>query len=88
MKGVLIGVAAATTLQLIVMSTLKMAGFVESYWILYCTIGVLTASALIYVDLYVVMLAGKHAWDEYILCSVLLYIDIIRLFMYLLKLLG
>ena len=88
MKGVLIGVAAAVTLQLVIMTTLKLAGYVQTYWILYCTLGVLTSSALIYIDLFVVMLAGKHAWDEYIFCAVLLYIDIIRLFMYLLKLLG
>ena len=70
------------------MTTLRMAGYVKSTWILYCTIGVLVSSGLIYIDLFVVMLAGKHAMDEYIFCAVLLYIDIIRLFMYLLKLLG
>jgi FtsH-binding integral membrane protein len=34
------------------------------------------------------MLAGKYAMDEYIYCALLLYIDIIRLLLYLLMLFG
>lgn len=43
---------------------------------------------LIYFDLFIIMMAGKYAMDEYIYCSVLLYVDIIRMLIYLLMIFG
>jgi len=60
----------------------------QGYWILYCTLGILIASALIYFDLFIIMLAGKYAMDEYIYCAILLYVDIMRLLLYILMLFG
>jgi len=38
--------------------------------------------------LFIIMLAGKYAMDEYIYCAILLYIDIMRLLLYILMLFG
>jgi len=86
--GVLIGMICAIILELIITIPLLIAGAFEGIWILYCTVGVLISSGLIYIDLFIVMLAGKYAMDEYIYCALLLYIDIIRLLMYLLAIFG
>ena len=43
---------------------------------------------MIYSDIAIVMLAAKYAMDEFILCSVLLYVDIMRMLFYLLLILG
>jgi FtsH-binding integral membrane protein len=67
---------------------MMIAGAFEGYWILYCTIGIIVSAGLIYLDVFIIMLAGKHAMDEYIYCALLLYIDIIRLLIYLLMLFG
>lgn len=86
--GVIIGILAALILQLIIMIPLCIAGAFEGLFILYCMIGILVASGLIYIDLFIIMMAGKYAMDEYILCALMLYIDIIRLLLYLLMLFG
>lgn len=86
--GVLIGMFAAIMLELIITIPLMIAGAFEGIWILYCTVGVLISAGLIYIDLFIVMLAGKYAMDEYIYCALLLYIDIIRLLLYLLAIFG
>ena len=67
---------------------MMIVGDFEGYWILYCTIGIIVSAGLIYLDVFIIMLAGKHAMDEYIYCALLLYIDIIRLLIYLLMLFG
>lgn len=57
-------------------------------WIFYCILGILITSALIYFDLFIIMLAGKYAMDEYIYCALLLYVDIMRLLLYILMIFG
>jgi len=65
------------------------SGYISrGYWILYCTLGVLISAALIYFDLFIIMLAGKHAMDEYIYCAILLYVDIMRMLLYILMIFG
>lgn len=88
LMGIMIGVCAAVMIQLIVMISLCFSGYVEGMWILYCTLGVLISAALIYFDLFIIMLAGKYAMDEYIYCAILLYVDIIRMLLYLLMIFG
>ena len=89
LKAVLIGVVAAIFLQLIVCMVMIFSNYVGSgYWILYCCLGILIASGLIYFDLFIIMLAGKYAMDEYIYCAILLYVDIMRLLLYILMLFG
>ena len=80
---------AAIFVQLIVCFSLVLSGYVSNgMWILYCVLGILIASGLIYFDLFIIMLAGKYAMDEYIYCAILLYVDIIRLLLYILMLFG
>lgn len=87
LRGVLIGIVAACVLQLVVCFSMLAAGYItDGLYIFYCILGVLIASGLIYIDLFIVMLAGKYAMDEYIYCALLLYIDIIRLLLYILML--
>jgi len=89
LKGILIGVLAAIFLQVTLCLTMVFSGYVGSgLWILYCTLGVMIASALIYFDLFIIMLAGKYAMDEYIYCAILLYVDIMRLLLYILMIFG
>jgi FtsH-binding integral membrane protein len=86
--GVCIGILAACILQLVIMIPLMIAGAFEGIYIMYCMFGILIASGLIYIDLFLIMMAGKVASDEYILAAILLYIDIIRLLFYLLLMFG
>jgi FtsH-binding integral membrane protein len=88
LMGLLIAMFAAIMVQLVVMITLLITGYVEGMWVLYCTMGVIICAGLIYFDLFIIMLAGKYAMDEYIFCSVLLYVDIIRMLIYLLMIFG
>ena len=88
-KGILIGMVAALFLQLTLCLTMVFSGYItQGMWILYCSIGVLVCCGLIYIDLFVIMLAGKYAMDEYIYCAILLYVDIMRLLLYILMIFG
>lgn len=87
--GMIIAVICACFLQLIIGISLCFAGYIYSGWyVFYCVLGILITSILIYIDLVIVMLAGKYAMDEYIYCALLLYIDIIRMLLYILMLFG
>jgi len=87
--GMIIAAFCACFLQIIIGISLCFAGYIYSGWyVFYCVLGILIASILIYIDLVIVMLAGKYAMDEYIYCALLLYLDIIRLFLYILMLFG
>lgn len=89
LKGIMIGVLAAVFLQLTLCLTMAFSGYItQGMWILYCMLGVLICSALIYFDLFIIMLAGKYAMDEYIFCAILLYVDIMRLLLYILMIFG
>ena len=89
LKGLLIGVLVAVFLQLTLCLTMAFSGYIpQGMWILYCFLGVLICSALIYFDLFIIMLAGKYAMDEYIYCAILLYVDIMRLLLYILMIFG
>ena len=90
LMGLLVAMLAAVMVQWIVMISMLFAypGNFEGLWILYCTLGVIICMGLIYLDLFIIMLAGKYAMDEYIYCSVLLYVDIVRMLIYLLMIFG
>jgi protein lifeguard len=66
--------------------------FVQSSFLenLYCCLGVLFFGFYLVIDTQMIM-GGKHfelAIDEYVLAAMLLYIDIIQIFLYILRLLG
>ena len=86
--GLLISFFVMYLVLLVIMIPLCIAGYFEALWILYCCLGVLGCSIAIYIDIFIIMLAGKHAMDEYILCSIMLYVDIVRMLKYLLMIFG
>jgi FtsH-binding integral membrane protein len=76
----------ATIITLIVLIS---SGFaLGNAWIAYMALVIVLCSGMIYYDIAIVMLAAKYAMDEFILCSVLLYVDIMRMLFYLLLILG
>jgi protein lifeguard len=87
-KGLIIAMIAALFIQFVLMISMLIAGYVQGMWILYCTLGIVICMGLIYFDLFVIMLAGKYAMDEYIYCAILLYVDIIRMLLYILMIFG
>jgi FtsH-binding integral membrane protein len=86
--GLLISFFVMYLVLLVIMIPLCIAGYFEALWILYCCLGVLGCSIAIYIDIFIIMLAGKHAMDEYILCAIMLYVDIVRMLLYLLMIFG
>ena len=67
-------------------------GFIRTMHLIYCVIGVLIFSFYIIWDTQMIM-GGQHAHyqfteDDYILAAVILYIDIIQLFLYILRILS
>lgn len=86
--GLMIAMAVALFVQFVLMISMLIAGYVQGMWILYCTLGIVICMGLIYFDVFIIMAAGKYAMDEYILCAVMLYVDIIRMLLYLLMIFG
>lgn len=60
----------------------------ETLMIVYATLGVIGSGIFILVDLMVVMKPGLMNFDDYILGALNLYFDVVRMFVYLLMLLG
>ena len=58
------------------------------YFILYGTLGCFISGILIFFDVVKIQMMGKVAVDEYILGAMMLYIDIIRMLLYILMLFG
>ena len=65
---------------------LLLGGYIESLMILYCWIAVVLCSLLIFTDLVVIM--KDLETEEYILAAMMLYVDIIRLLIYLIMIFG
>lgn len=58
----------------------------EAMILVYCFGGALICMVYIVIDLYIIMKDAKI--DEYILASIMLYVDIIRLFIFILRIVG
>jgi FtsH-binding integral membrane protein len=62
--------------------------------ILYCCLGLIFYSVFLIIDTMQICKVGKSAggmdisFDDYVLCALNLYLDIIMIFVYILKLLG
>ena len=83
----IIGLIVGCFLQLICLIVLCATGYFNSYWyVLYGTFGMAIAGILLFIDVIKVQIMGKVAVDEYILGAMLLYLDIIRLLLYILLL--
>ena len=55
---------------------------------MFAVIGTIVTGGYVIVDLLMIMDAAMVAADEYILASFMLYVDVVRLFIYILMLLG
>jgi len=55
---------------------------------LFAVIGTIVTGGYVIVDLLMIMDAAMVAADEYILAAFMLYVDVVRLFIYILMLLG
>ena len=60
----------------------------NSFMIVYASLGILLSGIYIVIDLCVIMKPGAIPMDDYILGSLMLYADIIRMFVFLVMLLG
>ena len=54
----------------------------------YSLIGVVSTGGYIIADLFMIMERGRIACDDYIMGALTLYLDTVRMFMYLLRLFG
>ena len=60
------------------------------FWLrtLYCCVGVMITGIYVVIDLVQIMKPDVFSMDEYILGALMLYVDLVRMFMYILILLG
>ena len=85
----LIGLLVGILLQLMIVMTMCIYGYLNTYmYMLYATLGCAISGLLIFIDVIKIQILGKVAVDEYVLGAVLLYIDIIRLLIYILMIFG
>ena len=63
-------------------------GFEGWVFAVYCILGIIMVGAYIIIDLLMIMSPGSFDQDEYILGAMNLYIDLVRVFVYILALLG
>lgn len=66
-----------------------LAGYMNDGWfIVYGVLGTFIAGLYVMVDLLMIMIPGQIDTEDYILGSLMLYVDIIRMLLYLLVILG
>jgi protein lifeguard len=62
----------------------------NAYYMFYCSMGIIIFGIYIIIDI-IMIVGGKRfeiSYDDYIFAALILYIDIIRLFLYILAMLG
>ena len=81
----LIGLFVVCLVQISMLLGLMMVGMLSSgLMILYGVLGVIAAGLYVIVDLVMIMAPGEISNDDYILGALMLYIDLLRLFLYIL----
>ena len=60
----------------------------SQFMIAYASIGIIASGIFVLVDLIIIMKPGAMDMDDYILGALNLYLDIVRMFIYLLMILG
>ena len=63
-------------------------GFSHAMLLVYGSLGVLIVGFYILIDLVQIMTPDVISYDDYILGAMMLYIDIVRMFVYILMILG
>ena len=87
-RNLVVGVLIAAVSQLVLFFIMLFSGFSHAMLLLYAGIGVLITGFYILIDLVQIMTPAVVSYDDYILGAMLLYIDIIRMFIYILAILG
>lgn len=86
---VIIGLLVCLCVQITLVDQCWVWGFCGSGWyIAYTSLGVIVCFGLIYLDVFLIMAAGRMAQDEYILASLKLYVDIALVLILLLGIFG
>jgi FtsH-binding integral membrane protein len=70
------------------MVVMLMTGFPSWFLAGYAVLGVIICGVYIMLDLFMLMTPDAISYDDYILGACMLYIDLVRMFLYLLILLG
>ena len=89
LKFMIVGLLISLIMQVMfLVMLLFMSVISETLMIVYASLGVIGAGIFILVDLLVIMKPGLMDFDDYIMGALNLYFDIVRMFVYLLMLLG
>lgn len=83
-RNLVIGVLIAAVMQLVVFLVLMIGGFSQAFVGLYAALGIIVVGFYILIDLVQIMTPETISYDDYILGAMMLYIDIIRMFIYIL----
>ena len=84
-----VGLLISAFLQIALLITLLFVGYLETWWmIFYASCGIFLSGIYILIDLLMIMTKGVYDLDDYILGALNLYIDILRMFIYIVMLLG
>jgi len=87
-RNLVIGILIGVVTQLVLCVVMLMSGFSQAMLALYAGIGILVVGFYILIDLVQIMTPDVISYDDYILGAMMLYIDIIRMFLYILVILG
>jgi len=83
------GLVATLFAQMITLITLACLGYIsQAAFVVYALLGALGAGIYVMIDLVLIMIPGATDLDDYILYSLMLYVDIIRMFIYILMIFG
>ena len=84
-----IGLVVSVVMQIIFLSYLFSGGYIsDSSLIVYGAMGMIGSGLYVMMDLILVLTPGAFDMDDYILGALMLYIDIIRAFLYILMIFG
>ena len=88
-KYLILGLVISVVLQIMFLVMLFMYDKLSNgVYIAYAVLGIILSGIYILVDFVVLLKPGVYDMDDYILGSLTLYLDIIRMFIYILMLLG
>jgi FtsH-binding integral membrane protein len=89
MVFMIIGLILVTILQLIALIILVCLGYFSSAWfILYGVLGAIASGIYVLIDLILIMCPGAMSKDDYILGALMLYVDLIRMLIYIIMIFG
>ncbi len=87
-RNLAVGIFLAVIAQLVLFVVLMIGGFSQGFLLLYASLGILIVGFYILIDLVQIMTPDAISYDDYILGAMMLYIDIVRMFVYILMILG